>query len=102
MTLALLLLQSSPAEPLAKVIVSSMMRMIVRGDFTFRSEALGYRVDIITKDGVDESGTRGALFRIEAVNPLTGRTAKMTLAIPEGTAHAVRCNPAIATAIIWN
>jgi hypothetical protein len=98
-----LLLQSSPAEPLAETIVQRALLMVARGDFTFCSEALGFRLDLVTQDGVDRhTGTRGAIFRVQAENPFSHKLAKVTFAVPQLTIHEIRRQPSAPAATIWS
>lgn len=49
---------------LSNTVLASATGMVARGDFTREFPELGYKLDLITLDGVCTCGQRGAIFRV--------------------------------------
>ena len=63
-TLLLTLGLSGLLETFRPTILASATEMVSRGEFTLEFPELGYKLELITLDGVCSCGTRGAIFRV--------------------------------------
>lgn len=83
------LLQRTTPSALTNVIAARAISMIARGDFSFTSEALGLRIDLIEKTA------HGAIFHTKAANPLTGgKVITADFIVPDAVVRATRRFPA--------